>query len=243
MPSLEWTVRDETPTLVELLVSNDRSPMRVRIANRLDGPVWPPRRRGVPASGWDADGVTCTLSSGERRGLGYASPASPADPPAEIVRTEPVLPDADRSGRSTPRFDGQDLPDLSDVPDVDATPAGVVRALGDPRPPRDAVPVDRDETPSTEAPTTGPVPDGVADWLADVEDRVSRAETLADARALDVAGEELVHVGGVTGAGRLVERVQRDEMTLRAVSRKAEALASRAATADVPLESYRRLLR
>lgn len=258
---MEWTVRDVQEekeevvegkgtgegdlTLVELLVTNGHSPTRVRIENRLDGPVWPPRRRGVPASGWDADGVTCTVAAEETRGLGYASPAPAVEPPAEIVRTEPVLPDDGRTDRPAyvpAAVDGRDLPEIGDVPDVQPTPDGVVRALGDPRPPRDAVPVDIEGNLSPE-PTDDVVPEKVDAWLSDVERRVARAETLDGARALAVAGEELVGVGGVTGACRLVEEVERDEEILRAMARRAEALASRAADADVPLDAYRRLMR
>lgn len=273
MASMEWTVRDVVEekvevekeeevledevlegkgtgegdlTMVELLVTSGHSPTRVRIENRLDGPVWPPRRRGVPASGWDAEGVTCTVAADETRGLGYASPAPAVEPPAEIVRTEPVLPDdgrTDRLANVPAAVDGRDLPEIGNVPDVQPTPDGVVRALGDPRPPRDAVPVDIEGNLSPEPTDDGVVPENVDVWLSDVERRVARAETLAGARALAVAGEELVGVGGVTGARRLVEEVERDEEILRAVARRAEALASRAADADVPLDAYRRLMR
>lgn len=242
MPSLDWSVREGNPTLVELLVTNDQSPMRVRIANRLDGPVLPPRRRGVPASGWDDDGVTCTLTAGETRGLGYATPAPPADPPAEIVRTEPVVPDENGSKSAA---DGPDGPNGANVPDVAASPEGVVRSLGDPRPPRDAVPVGSDESTPTEStePADGTVPESVDEWLSETAERVSRAERLAEARALAVAGEELVAVGGVAGARRLAGQVERDAAVLREVAERAEALAGRAETVDVPLDAYRRLIR
>lgn len=109
-------------TLVHAHVTNDESgPRRVRVASRLDGPVWFPRRRGVRAAGWDEGGFEGVLAAGETRPLGYASPAPPVDPPAEIAWTE----------RAT-------AGEAADETTVDAT--AVVRRLGDPRPPRSAVP-------------------------------------------------------------------------------------------------------
>lgn len=245
MPSLEWTVREAGATLVELLVTNDGPAARVHVANRLDGPVWPPRRRGVPAAGWDDDGVTCTLTAGETRGLGYATPAPPAEPPVEIVRTGPVGPD-EHGLQSTVEGpaggDGPGVPD--DLSNVAASPAGVVRSLGDPRPPRDAVPSVRDESTTEPAePAPGVVPDGVEAWLSETAERVARAERLAESRGLAVAGEELVAVGGVAGARRLTGQVERDAAALREVAERAQTLATRAETVEVPIDAYRRLVR
>jgi hypothetical protein len=92
---------------------------RVELANELDGPLWPPRRRGVPEAGWTDDGFAGTFEPGAHA-LGYASPAPPVDPPLTVVSREPV----------------------DHVPENDFdTPADVVRHCGDPSPPRDAVPV------------------------------------------------------------------------------------------------------
>lgn len=123
--------RTEGVTLVTGRVENgDDRARRVRLESRLDGPVWPPRRQGRPVSGWDADGFECVLSAGETRALGYASPAEPAEPPMVVADTEPVDPDTDDAS-FTPH---------APVPEVEDTPDGVVRALGSPVPPRDAVP-------------------------------------------------------------------------------------------------------
>ena len=114
-------------SLVTLVVENStETARRVRVANRLDGPVWPPRREGVPEAGWDDGGFEGVVAPGASRALGYASPAPPADPPAELVWTE-------RAGET----EAERSPDTFDD---DATPEGIVRALGDPRPPADAVP-------------------------------------------------------------------------------------------------------
>jgi hypothetical protein len=105
-------------TLVELDVKNPtRTARKIRIENTLAGDILPPRHHGTPVEGWDADGVTVSVDAGERRALGYACRARPEDPPARIVASEPT--------------------DSGDTPT--RTAGTVVAALGDPRPPRDAV--------------------------------------------------------------------------------------------------------
>jgi len=102
-------------TLVAVRVHNDDDhPKRARVANRCEGAVWPPREDGLPVPGWDDGGWEGVIEAGTSRALGYATPAPPASPPAEIAWTERAA-------------DG--------VPDT----AEAVADLGDPRPPRDAV--------------------------------------------------------------------------------------------------------
>jgi hypothetical protein len=152
MLELDWRVDARGGiVLVELVVANPTATARrVRVADRLDGPVWPPRREGVPEAGWDDGGFEGVVAPGERRPLGYASPVSGdgadasdtsddtadlADPPAELVWSE-------RAGESE-RAAGPGNPDALTDDDAitdEATPEGVVRALGDGRPPADAVP-------------------------------------------------------------------------------------------------------
>lgn len=105
---------------------------RVRLASRLDGPVWPPRVEGVPAAPWDGDVAELVVPTGRLGSLGFASPAESPESPddaVEIVDVEPAEPPASRGP----------------TPSADATPADVLRVLGDPSPPRDVV----DETPRT----------------------------------------------------------------------------------------------
>lgn len=83
MPTLDCaTDRRDGLTLVECVVHNDTTDRRrVRITNRLDGPV-----HGPPdGPDWTDGAVTCTLSPGERAALGYAAPAPPQEPPAELA--------------------------------------------------------------------------------------------------------------------------------------------------------------
>ena len=89
MPTIETqTVRSDGVTFVELLVRAER-PYRVRVESRLDGPVWPPRTDGRPVDGWDDAGVTATVEEG-RTAFGFATPAEPVEPLAELTRAVPV---------------------------------------------------------------------------------------------------------------------------------------------------------
>ena len=132
---------------MELVVRNPTATARrVRVGNLLDGPLWPPRSRGVPEAGWDDGGFEGVVTAEDRRALGYASPVADDDatesvqsdgPPAEIVWTE-------RAGES----EGGDDTSFT----AETTPEGVVRSLGDHRPPADAVPTPRSgDTVSTPA--------------------------------------------------------------------------------------------
>jgi len=107
-------------TLVSVSLRDIDGPTRVTVRNRLDGPVWPPRSEGVPEAGWTAAGFDGVVGPGSQT-LGYATPAPPEDPPVELAEAVPA-PDAEAVGERTDR------------------PADVLRELGDPSPPGDAVP-------------------------------------------------------------------------------------------------------
>lgn len=93
---------------------------RVRLVSQVDGPTWPPRIEGVPAAPWDGDAAEVVVPTGQVGSLGFASPAPPVEPPVEIESVEPA-----EDGASSDRSP--------------ATAADVLRVLGDPAPPRDAV--------------------------------------------------------------------------------------------------------
>ncbi|WP_137286556.1 DUF7857 domain-containing protein [Halorussus salinisoli] len=161
MVELDWRVESRAGiSLVELVVRNPTATARrIRVGNRLDAAVWPPRREGVSAAGWDDGGYEGVVASGGRRALGYASPVpveSSAEPPAELVWSE-------RAGESEAEGD-------SDTFDADATPESVVRALGDPRPPADAVPAPQSSSERVSIPEPN-VPEPVESWLSAVEER------------------------------------------------------------------------
>lgn len=118
------------------LVNDESEPMRARVAARAE-PVWPPRRHGVPCAGWDDGGYEAVLGAGETLALGFATSATIDGEPVGVAWTEPA-------------------------PETERPPADPVRELGDPRPPRDAVP----------APCV--LPPEVLDWLDETTGRVER---------------------------------------------------------------------
>ncbi len=116
----EWTTRVlEGVTFVSLVVEN-RTPVArtVRVDNELDGPVLPPRTAGVPEAGWDEGGYRGRVEAADTVAVGYACPARADGAPVAVVDEGPA---------------GED-----DGPA--ASPEAVVRKLGRPGPPRDAVP-------------------------------------------------------------------------------------------------------
>lgn len=262
------TAESDGVTLVTGRIENADQPRRVRVENRLDGPVWPPRRRGVPAAGWTESGFECVLAADETRALGYACPAPADDPALVVAETEPVDPDD-----GEPAFE----PGAA-VPSIDGTPTGVVRALGSPRPPRDAVPVpDSNEaatagdtaadpamastadastssessseqsesqgvaTASGDEPPSEPPVEAVQAWLAGVEARLDLADEVSGTTRLAVVADALERAGGITGVRDVDEQLDEDAKKLRQVAERATALAERAESATIPVEEIERL--
>jgi hypothetical protein len=126
-------------TLVTATVGDVAEPTRITVRNCLDGSLWPPRKQGVPEAGWSDDGFEGVVSPGTSA-LGYATPAPLSDQPAELVRAEP----APTNAPADERLDSADA---------------VLRELGDPSPPADAVPAGE---PSQAAETASPGPLGAA---------------------------------------------------------------------------------
>lgn len=214
-------------TLVEVRLESDGRE-RVTLEPTHDGPIWPPRRQGVPEQGWHEDGWTGVVSGDEPVALGYATPAEPADPPVRIADRGPA-------------------PDEHDAPG----PRAVLRALGDPRPPRDAVEPDggrpttdttgRERPAHAESATDAPESPDVAPALADIEARIERAEALAAVDSVATAREAVAEEGGIEAVRSLVARLDRDRRHLDRLHRWSDDLRERAAV-DVPLEDLARLV-
>ncbi|NHX37147.1 MULTISPECIES: DUF7857 domain-containing protein [Halolamina] len=238
---LNWTQEAAGPvTLVHARLRNERATdRRVRLRNRLDGPVLPPRRHGVPEAGWDREGTTAVVPAGESVALGYACPAPEADPPVVV-----------------------DDVTAADAPASDDTPETAVRELGDHRPPRavlggeradPAIDADDDESRSeppdgdpptgdlvTETPEATSLPDGVAARLDRPRTRIRTAEALTAVGVVEAT--TLVDAnGGLRGVESLAAELDTDARELRALARTARALADRAAAAAPPVEDLRRL--
>lgn len=254
---LDWTTETvDGVTLVSVRLTNETpTDRRIRLENRLDGPVLPPRRQGVPEAGWNDRGYETVVPAGERVAVGYACPAPPCDPPVDLVADERALDGVDdteeasavgvvrRLGTADPPRDAVPTPESADVQPPEQDPDDAVDADGLGRPRVD------DAADTTAAPTTVAVadedsvtdlPEPVSEWLDAVETRVNRAEALTDPSVV-AATEALADAGGLAAVDDLPEKVAADAADLRAVAARAEALAERAETTDVSLAPLRRL--
>ncbi|WP_254536500.1 DUF7857 domain-containing protein [Halomarina litorea] len=225
---VEWTTTDEGDvTLVSVVLRSER-PRRVRVRPTRGGPVWPPRSDGVPVEGWD-DGTFEGVVDG-RRALGFATPARDGTTagPVDVTWLGPADP--------TPAFERH-----PDVPPVAATPAGVVQALGDPAPPRDAVPNARDAPDGATGETTRTVGDPAPEEidLAAVERRVELAEALAAAGSLAEATEAVERAGGLAGVHALSRALDVDGERLERAGH--DALADRVRAVSVPVGTLERI--
>lgn len=224
----DWSVTSLDGHSVTLVTVDLRNPSpvdrRVRVSNRLDGPVLPPKRAGVAESGWGEEGFSGVVPAEGRRTLGYACPAPARRPPVSVV--------------DEGRTDGEE---------ADAT-ATAIRELGDPRPPSDAIPGAESagerrnrepaDAPTESATAESAVPPMVESWLAAAEARIERGERLADA-SVETATTAL---GADEGSvAELSEQVSADSAELEAVAERAAALADRASAVDVPVDALRRL--
>jgi len=227
--------------LVAITLCNDTAvDIRVRVENELDGPVLPPRREGVPASGWDAEGFAGTVPANGRLAIGYACPTADGD----AVGGTPS--DRGPNAYPDPGVDPITLEFLGPADEDDASEpdhvADAVRSLGRAPPPADAVPTsptvdpggpaadDRDRPPGERAgPNSTGVPDPTAAWLDAVETRIERAERLTDATADEAAA--VLEGCGVGGVADLPDDLDEDIAALRAAGARVEELPPRAAAA------------
>lgn len=228
------TARTDEVTLVTAWLQNERATdRRVRLRNRLDGPVLPPRRNGEPEPGWDRDGVTIVVPGGERIALGYACPAEPESPPATVEWVDAD----DESGRESPV-------------------AEAMRRLGDARPPRAVLGGEPESTEKSEneaeqarpcpadrpnrEPTPEEMPPDVETLLRPYRERVERVEALG-AADVPTAADLLETGGGLADVEAMGTDLDDSAVALRALAAEATALAARAEAATPPTETLRRL--
>lgn len=229
-------------TLVACRLASDVR-RRVTVEPTHDGPIWPPRRQGVPAAGWTDGSWTGEVPADGRRALGYATPTDPADPPARIVATESPTDEA-------------------------VTAREAIRSLGDPRPTRDAVPPATDrpasarsdataggETPATTRPSAsvedaeaeGPATDGsgAATAAADldaIETRLWTAADLAAVSTVEEASAAVERAGGMDAVRSLSTRLEADRERLADLASRTDRLLDEVESVDVPLDSLERLV-
>lgn len=210
-------------TLVECRLESE-APEQVTIEPTHEPPIWPPRRQGVPEAGWDADGWTGVVSPEGPLALGYATAADPEPPAMELVASEPAPEEAEAPG-----------------------PRDVIRALGDPRPPRDAVEpaggqsLDRGQTDHSRPATERPTPGTREDELDAIERRLDRAERLAAVDSVDAAKSAVAAVGGIEAVRVLVAQLDRDRDALERLDARVAALRDRVSV-DVPVADLERLV-
>lgn len=233
---LDWTQESAAGvTLVRAHLRNERATDReVRLRNRLDGPVLPPRRHGTPEAGWSREGVTTVVPAEDTVALGYACPAPQAEPPVVVDGVGPAT-------------EGTN----------DSTADAAVRELDDHRPPRAVLDGGKTERPGETDRTVpdsdghgrsersdpqdrDPLPDGTDPLLDGYRTRVRTAEALNAAGVVE-ATATLDANDGLAGVESLGEDLAADARELRALARVAEALADRAAATAPPTEALRRL--
>jgi len=258
---LSWTVdRVDGVWFVTCQLHNlTEATCRVRLDSRLEGPVLPPRCRGVPEPGWDVTGLTLELAPDERRGVGFASPVSPVSTDGDDIDRPPTPPDP-------PVVVTDSVPVDPDESVSTPTAADAVRRLGDHRPPRAVVAgpptftspasttaasmagtesgaVAGGETASSQPAGETPSLDGTAAitaWLDTVEARVERAECLTDSD-LETATAALEEIGSAAAAVDLAHQVDADTSRLTQIADRASSLARRAEATDVPVEPLEQL--
>jgi hypothetical protein len=210
-------------TLVECRLASE-VPEQVTLETTHEGPVWPPRRQGVPEAGWAGSEWSGLVPADRPLALGYATPVEPDERPMRVVASEPA----------------------SDAP-ASPGPRDVLRALGDPRPPRDAVEPDGGQTITDAGPEPEPrpaerSPGGNPDSTLDaIERRLERAERLAAVDSVDEARVAVEAVGGIEAVRGLVAQLDRDRETLDRLATRVTSLRDRAAV-TVPVDDLDRLV-
>lgn len=211
MPTLECSaVRESGVTLVEARLESDTR-RRVSVESTHDSPVWPPRREGVPATGWSQNGWTGEVPAGGTVALGYATAAEVDGRPLQIVDAGPPDDDADVAARD------------------------VIRSLGDARPPRDAVGTATADTASDERAVASAV-----DGLDAIANRIDLAERLAAVDSVDDARAAVAEAGGIEGVRDLATRLDRDRERLSTLGRRVDDLRGRAAV-EIPVDDLARI--
>ncbi|WP_435063558.1 hypothetical protein [Halobaculum sp. EA56] len=236
--------------LVGVRVDNDEPvARRVRLRNRLDGPVLPPRRHGLPEPGWSDDGYAGVVDAGAELALGYACVTDP-DPGADCSPVELVSVGDPADGTPDPMDRVvSDLPDAT--PPAAVIPSRTGTGGGSPtdrrrpsgstgsKPDRPDPSADADDAsrPAGERASPDALPPAVRRYLDGAETRVGRAETLAEGSFAEATA---TLESGVAPAG-IAALVAADAEALSALADRATELSSRATDVDVPVEAMERL--
>ena len=201
------TRRERGVTLVACRLDNDAAEPRVaRVASRMEpSGTAPPRHAGEDAT------LRVAVPGNAVVGTGFATPAEPTEPPAQLVGTE--------------------------RPAAEPNDTDVVAGLSDPRPPHDAVVSD---SPDSE-PVAEPETPALDAWFADSEARIERLAAVAAATTVPAATRALADEGGLAAVRALNAQVATDRERLLAVADRALTLAGRAEAAEPPMDALERL--
>ncbi|ESP88210.1 DUF7857 domain-containing protein [Candidatus Halobonum tyrrellensis] len=144
---------------------------RVRLVNRLDGPVLPPRRRGAPADGWSAEGFDGVVPAEETLAVGYACPVGEGASAGRPLKLADVS--APR-GTTAPPVERarRDLPPSAPPRDAVPLPDGPQTGRADP----DEAGREADDAAADRGAAGSPAPGDATDPTAERDDRASRGD-------------------------------------------------------------------
>lgn len=242
------TERQDGVTLVTATVASDSddqsTPTRIRVEHRLDGSIWPPRRQGQPAAGWDDDGFEGVVPADGHLSIGFASPAEPADQPLALTAAEPATRQDDEMDTSEAIVHGLGDPSPPSLIEAEQRTDGETTIVGDACQCHDT---DRIQSEDALAPALNggneadSLPPALDEWFSAVEGRIDRAERLQGDAAVDDAATALGNCGGIEGAQALDDHLATDVELLRTIERRAAALADCAESTSVSTDALEHL--
>lgn len=112
-------VRRDGVTFVQAALTNARStPQLVTLESALDGPVWAPTSGPLVDPHWEDERWKGVVPAGSTRGVGFATPADPEDPAAEVRAVRRATRDDDEATDAESVLAGLE----PSAPPVDALP-------------------------------------------------------------------------------------------------------------------------
>lgn len=266
MATLDWTCETvDGVTLVELVVTAERTE-QIRIESNLR-PVWPPRRQGQPAAGWDGEHFECRIEADDRLVVGFASPAEPVEPPVDL-QTEPPADDDNIDPQDVVRALGDGVPPRDAVPAEgpptydetaavatgsladDTESAGIGRKEDEGGVRRESPPASNEGEPRAE-PAAGAnnernavptaLPPAIEAYFEALDRRITAAEQLADPGTVDQAREAVTAAGGIEAVGGLERQLRAERARLERLGHRQQALVSRLDAVEIPVERLDRV--
>lgn len=155
MVELTWQTATHGPVTFIAATLDNRTDVsgvaghRVQVEVNATGAVWPPVDGQLPAAEWNDGSIETTVAVGEKIGIGVACEGQLEDPPLRITEVTPASPE-----------------------DGSLDPIDVLRELGDPTPPEEAIPLPEavDATPQTE-PAADQLPSASSEWVDEIGPR------------------------------------------------------------------------